>query len=247
MQFLEHYKTVRRAEHWGSTDPAYYRDLPLVAADDSHAEIWRVRAATYRMLLRALGHSRRVLDLGAGNGWLANRLVQAGHSVAALDMSDDIFDGLGAAKHYATGFGLYQAMFDALPFADSQFDVLVFNASLHYSTNLSWTLGASLRVLAADGTLVVMDSPMYRKPASGQAMLAEKARQFEERYGSTAPDNQIGFLTFYDFESLAREFSIRWRWTEPFVDLRWAARQGRARWLGQREPARFGLMIGTRK
>ncbi|HEX7588756.1 MAG TPA: class I SAM-dependent methyltransferase, partial [Anaerolineae bacterium] len=115
-----------------------------------------------------------VLDLGAGNGWLANRLTQAGHSVAALDLSDDGLDGLGAAKHYASAFKLYQAMFDALPFADSQFDMVVFNASLHYATNLSRTFWESLRVLTPTGTLVVMDSPLYRNPGSGQTMLAEK-------------------------------------------------------------------------
>ena len=105
-QFLEHYKTVRRAERWGSDDPAYYRGLPLVALGDRHADIWRVRAASFRLLLRTCQPSQRVLDLGAGNGWLSNRLAQAGHSVAAVDLSDDIFDGLGAAKHYAWAFEL---------------------------------------------------------------------------------------------------------------------------------------------
>jgi SAM-dependent methyltransferase len=245
-QFLDHYKTVRRFEGWGSSDPTYYRNLPLVEANDSHADIWRVRAASFRALLNYLKPGQRVLDMGAGNGWLANRLAQAGHSVAALDLSDDAFDGLRAAKHYLTTFELYQATFDALPFADSQFDVLVYNASLHYSTNLSRTLSEGLDVLVSDGTVIVMDSPMYRNPISGQAMLAEKMRGFEKRFDSIGPTDRLGFLTFYDFESLAREFSIRWRWVEPFVNLRWAVRRERARWLGRREPARFGLMIGTR-
>ncbi|MDQ2996103.1 MAG: hypothetical protein M3R61_03465, partial [Chloroflexota bacterium] len=42
----------------------------------------------------------RVLDLGAGVGWLSNRLAELGHVPCAIDLNLDLRDGLGAAQHY---------------------------------------------------------------------------------------------------------------------------------------------------
>ena len=246
-RFLEDYRVVRRAEGWGSRDAAYYQNLPQVARDDPQRAIWRVRAANFRALLRVMGEHRRVLDLGAGNGWLAFQLTRRGHSVVALDLSRDEFDGLGALKHYPTTFAAYQADFAMLPFANAQFDCAIFNASLHYARDLRQTLAESLRVLTADGMIIVMDSPMYHDVASGQAMFTEKKRGFRRDLNIELSDNQVGFLTFADFENLSRVFAFQWSWIEPFVDLRWAARHWVARVRGQREPARFGLMVGTRR
>ena len=108
-------------------------------------------------------------DLGAGNGWLANRLALAGHTVAAVDLNVDPADGLGACRHYANRFETAQADFDALPFGDTSLDLVVFNGSLHYSTDYAATLGEALRTLRPGGTLAVLDSPVYTDPASGHA------------------------------------------------------------------------------
>ena len=45
------------------------------------------------MLLRV-----RVLDVGAGSGWLSHCLTALGHGAVALDAIDDDVDGLGAAQ-----------------------------------------------------------------------------------------------------------------------------------------------------
>ena len=34
-----------------------------------------------------------------------------------------------------------------------------------------------------EGEIVIMDSPLYRDPASGLAMVAEREEHFERRYG----------------------------------------------------------------
>jgi len=67
-----------------------------------------------------------------GNGWLSNRLSERGHTVTAIDLSDDPFDGLGAARHYNAPFKTLLAEFDHLPLADKSVDLAIFNASLHY-------------------------------------------------------------------------------------------------------------------
>ncbi len=245
-RFLTPYQTIRRAEGWGALDAAYYQNLPQVAASDPQRAIWRVRAANFRALLQIIGVRRRVLDLGAGNGWLAYQLAQRGHSVAAVDVNDDELDGLGARRNYPFALNAYRADFSALPFGAARFDAVVFNASLHYARDLAPVIAEALRVLVPDGMLVVMDSPLYHDAASGRAMFADKRRGFQERLGLEISNDAVGFLTFADFVHLSRVFALTWRWIEPFVDVRWATRHLRARLRGQREPARFGLMVGTR-
>ncbi|TAH49623.1 MAG: class I SAM-dependent methyltransferase [Chloroflexota bacterium] len=239
--FLDVYRAVRRAEGWGAQDAAYYINLPHLARGNPHAAIWRVRAASFSKLLALIEPRARILDVGAGNCWLAYQLTQRGHHVAAVDLNDDAEDGLGAQKFYPLPLYCYQADFDRLPFAAAQFDAVIFNASLHYSQNPAHTVNEALRVLKAHGKIIVMDSPLYRHRASGKAMLRDKAREFKTRFGLEMDATPRGFLTFDDFDKLP----CHWQWHVSHVDLRWALRPLRARVLGQREPAQFGVMVGT--
>src|SRR5215471_5715704 len=108
-QFVREYRTVRRAEGWGSHDPAYYRALPYRDLTGRFSQIWRIRARSYDVFVRnVLDPLERktekplsILDLGAGSGWLSHRLAQRGHRVAAIDLLDDILDGLGALRLYS--------------------------------------------------------------------------------------------------------------------------------------------------
>src|SRR5689334_13115920 len=104
----------------------------------------------------------RVLDLGAGVGWLSNRLAELGHSPCAIDLNLDSRDGLGAAQHYGGDWPCVQAEFDRLPIGERQADLVIYNASLHYSTGYHATLAEALRVLRPGGRIVVLDSPIYR-------------------------------------------------------------------------------------
>lgn len=252
-KFLAEYQAVRQAEGRGSSDPAYYRGLPFSGPAQAG---WPVRAASYRALLqhvvlpleRRLGRPLRALDLGAGNGWLSYRLAQRGHRAAAVDLLDGARDGLGAHVHYDAPFLPIQAEFDCLPFADAQADLLVFNASFHYSTDYARTLREALRVLSPGGLLVVLDTPLYRDAASGRQMVQERQQRFRRLYGfpSDALPSE-NFLTFERLEALAGETGLRWQAIAPSYGLRWALRPLKARLRGRREPARFLLLVGERR
>ena len=64
-----------------------------------------------------LARPLRLLDLGAGNGWLSYHLARRGHEAAAVDLTVNDFDGLGAHVHFDAPFTPVQAEFDHLPFA----------------------------------------------------------------------------------------------------------------------------------
>ncbi len=184
--FIRQYRAVREQDGYRGRTPEYYRALPCVEPTDPHAAEWRIRQESVQQLQSRVldGHGPLcVLDLGAGNGWLSHRLTSLGHRAVAVDWHDDEQDGLGACRHYAAPIPCVQADFDALPFAPCQFDVVVFNGSLHYAPDIGATLGAARRVLAPGGALVVMDSPMFRDEIDGHLMVAEKLRRFRTEYG----------------------------------------------------------------
>src|SRR5689334_21881052 len=117
--FLAQYQRIREDQGWGQTSPAYYRLLPWVEPTDPQQAIWSLRAQHYQTFIqkvlvpleRLRAEPLTILDLGAGNGWLSNRLAQRGHHVAAVDISLDQRDGLAACKHYENALLVVQADF----------------------------------------------------------------------------------------------------------------------------------------
>jgi SAM-dependent methyltransferase len=193
-------------------------------------------------------HKRlRVLDLGAGVGWLSNRLAGLGCYPCAIDLNLDPRDGLGAARHYGGDWPCVQAEFDHLPLAASQADLVIYNASLHYSTAYRATLAEALRVLRPGGRIVVLDSPIYRRDASGRQMIAERQAAFARDHGtrSDALPN-VGYLTWAMLRELGRELGLCWRIIRPWYGWRWALRPWRARLMRKREPSTFALLVAQR-
>lgn len=246
-RFIRDYERIRRLEGRFSAEASYYRALPFQDLSGRFPADWKIRAASFRLLEKLLPPRSSVLDLGAGNGWLSNRLSLSGHEVHAVDLLVNPEDGLGAWKHYKTNFTPVQAEFMFLPFPAASADVVIFNASLHYAESYEQTLAESLRVLSADGLLVIMDSPVYHDAESGRRMLAERKAQFLARYGSESDAIQSeGYLTYDRMRILGRGLGIHWRHCVPFYGLRWGLRPFVARLRGGREPAQFGLWLGNR-
>jgi len=246
--FVRQYRAVREREGRRQSTPEYYRRLPAVAPDDPHAGDWNVRRETYHHLLRhVLAHGPlpiHALDVGAGSGWLCHRLAALGHRAVAVDAIDDEVDGLGAARHYTTAFPIVQADFDALPFAARQFDLIVFNGSLHYAADTAATLASAHRLLAPGGALVVMDSPMFRADRDGAAMVDDTVRRFVVECGL----NEVvlpgaGYLTFALLTAIAERLELRQEFVPSRGPLGWRMRRQLARVKRRRAPAAFGLWV----
>ena len=187
-----------------------------------------------------------MLDLGAGSGWLSHRLAALGHRVVALDWLDDTVDGLGVWPRYRSRFVSVQADFDRAPFAPAQFDLVVFNGSLHYAPDVMATITAAARLVAPGGALLVMDSPTFRRTADGQAMLRQAERRFRSEYGQeNAVRRGIGYVTFDDLWRVAGELGLGARFFRSSGGLSWSI----GRLIGglkmRRGPAAFGLWVAT--
>jgi SAM-dependent methyltransferase len=251
-QFLQEYTAVRHAEGRATDDPAYFRRLPEPTPGGPIEWQWKIRRRTWatarKKVLSAAPPALTVIDVGAGLGWLSNRASELGHEAHAVDITVDPADGLGAARHFLHPFERYQAEMDDLPFADGIADLVIYNASLHYSTDYTRTLTEGLRVLKPGGRLVVLDSPIYRTAAAGQAMVAERHAQFERQYGTRSEAvPSIEFVTDGMLDDLAAELSIRWRSYRTWYGWQWAMRPWKARWHKKRPPSRFEVLVATRR
>ncbi len=257
-QWIKQYEHVRQEEGRDyRDDPNVYLALPFAPASSSHGEEWAIRKASYRLMMaRIVGRkSMLILDLGAGNCWLSYRLAQAGHEPVAVDLTINEFDGLGAARHYrsaldtlspsAGAFLRLQAEMDALPFVEATFDMVVFNASFHYSTDYAATLTEAMRVLTARGRVIIVDSPVYHDERSGRQMVREAHDHFERLYGFRSDSVPgLGYLTYEHVESLGGQLGIQWEHMVPWYGWRWFLKPWMARVTGRREPAQFGIWIG---
>jgi SAM-dependent methyltransferase len=259
-RFRRAYTALREREGRGSGGIAELLSLPYLR-DGPWKEHWRVRARTFECfvdtvvepLSRAKGSGLRVLDLGAGNGWLCYRLHALGHEPVAVDWRYDRVDGLGAAGQYHSHgspmFPRLAASFDALPLPPSQYDLAVFNASAHYSTDLHLTLTEAVRVLIAGGTVAILDSPFYRSARDGEAMVAEKRAGQGLDLGTARDDllsiSSIEYLTRDRLFHASQGLGLRWRRHRVRYPFTYELRPLKALLLRRRAPSRFDLWEGS--
>jgi SAM-dependent methyltransferase len=256
-RFIADYEFVRAAEDRGSLDPGFYLTLPFPDLNGNNLSgQWKIRAHTFEHIVHEillplemrLDRPLDILDLGAGNGWLSYRLGIMGHRPVAVDLVTNDRDGLGAARHYEAHlprmFPRVQADLNRLPFASSNFDLAIFNASFHYSEDFATTLTEALRCVRPGSPIVIADTPWYREEHSGLAMIAEKRSHFLRTYGfaSDSLESQE-FLTPDRLSYLACSLNLHWRVIKPWYGLNWAMRPLRAKLHGRRTPSKFRIFV----
>jgi SAM-dependent methyltransferase len=243
---------AHRAAEGRSADRVAMLTLPYLAVGPL-ARQWSVRARTFEAFVgrvvspmsQDLARALRVLDMGAGNGWLSWRLARAGHHVVAVDIRTDDVDGLGSARVYLDDvrFERVAASFEDVPLESSSFDLVVFNASLHYALDLRGALSEAQRMASSGGRIVILDSPFYSTDADGAAMVAEKRSRAKETFGDNADALMslpfIEFLTASRLERAHPECS----WTRHRVryPLWYESRAVVAKLRSRRAPSRFDL------
>lgn len=254
-RFVEDYERIRSEEGRGSRKEDFYLALPYKDTSGRNTGQWKIRGRSYKCLiedvLKPLGQCARILDLGAGNGWMSYRLALAGFRPVAVDLLTNERDGLAAAVHYHgylnEPFPRFQAEMTRLPFGKEQFDAIVFNASFHYSEDYEASLREALRCLRIGGKVIISDSPWYSREESGREMIAERHATFLQKFG-TASDAipSLEFLTDQRLRALEEQLSIRWTIYKPQYGLTWALRPFLARLCRRREPSRFRIYAATK-
>jgi ubiquinone/menaquinone biosynthesis C-methylase UbiE len=170
-----------------------------------------------------------------------------GNRAVALDIRDDGVDGLDAAREFLVDapdmFECVRASFDDLPFDDRCFDITVFNASLHYATDLRRVLAEAARVTRPAGVLAILDSPFYASEDDGRAMVAQKLQSGTVNFGARAEvllsQNFIEYLTLARLAAASSQLS--WSCHRVRYPFWYEVRPFAARLKGKRKPSRFDL------
>lgn len=154
----------------------------------SPGRTWESLAASFVGLLRL----ERVLDIGSGDGAVAEMLAPRARSVTCVDMSERM---VAAAKKRLARFDHARvALGDmhALPFGDASFDQITMLNVLVHSSSPGKAIAEAARVLAPGGDLVVvgLDAHDHEDAARawGHAQLGiapSALRRFAQRAGLT--------------------------------------------------------------
>ena len=165
-------------------DPAVYEGLPFSLAD-RHFE-WKMRCHDLAVATRLVGgRPRRILDVGAWNGWLSHRLAKLGHDVTAADYFTDPYDGLGAHVHYEhAGFRPIQLDLDDLSALGGPFDAVIVNRCLAFFSDPLAQVEHVRDLLAPGALLLLTGLAFFRNPRTKAREVADLRRDYRERYGA---------------------------------------------------------------
>jgi SAM-dependent methyltransferase len=177
------YLRVREKEGRVYTDDIV-RHLPVVPDGHPLADEWKARSASASRLRRYLARfSRRlsILDIGCGNGWLANVLSNSGHSVVGIDQN--IHELKQAARVFSrnTDVIFTQADVFSAPFERESFDIVILASSIQYFSDLHILFRTLCKYLRGPGEIHVLDSPLYLDQDVESAM--ERSREYYAALG----------------------------------------------------------------
>ena len=101
-----------------------------------------------------------VLDVATGTGLVAERLLQEGHRVTALDQSSEML--ALAHRRFGDAIELVEASAETLPFDAESFDHLTFTYLLRYVDDPAAVLGELARVVRPGGTVAMLEFGLPR-------------------------------------------------------------------------------------
>jgi len=152
-------KGKQRAYHdW---EARTYEDKFSISYDDRCIDYARDR---FRRVVAPEERFARVLELGAGTGFLSINLALAGCLDGAAITVTDISPGMlevcveNGRRHGVT-LAARAGDAEALPFPDESFDLVIGHAFLHHMPDPARTIEEAFRVLAPGGTLVIAGEP----------------------------------------------------------------------------------------
>jgi SAM-dependent methyltransferase len=174
-------------------------------------------------------------DLGAGTGWLAHRLAEAGYRVLAIESSLEKDFGLEEVRAYLSPphapFLPVQGNLEHPPVQRKRLKLAIFNASLHYAYDLGETIHRAAEILREDGWLVILDTPLAQHPSSS-----------DNHCSPNHPRRSLGRRELEDALSAA---GLIPRWISIRRGLRWWSYQTK-KWLKRESRFSFPMVIAHR-
>ena len=157
-----------------------FNKLPYINGVLSDERQWKAKRMDLELITRLKAPGEKVLELGAWNGWLSNRLVEEGYEVLAADIFIHELDGLGASKHYRNQWQSVQMNMDDVSILKSSFDLIIINRSIAFFKDLNQTI-IDLKARLNPGGLLFITGINYCKDPS---LIIDRYKQAEELFNS---------------------------------------------------------------
>lgn len=160
--------------------------LPFIPPSP-HAQEWRWRSRSFqrfrRFLLKKHGERPlRILDLGCGNGWMANRLAeQQQWDIWAVDLNAaELVQGARCFIRPNLRFVYADVMAGVLP--QDYFDAVVLAAAAQYFPNLTALCAMLRKSLTSNGEIHVLDTHFYPNETA-KAAARQRTADYYARLG----------------------------------------------------------------
>ena len=200
--YLVEFTALREREGRRMLDESIYPQLPC-APGLADALEWRLRCYDSEIVDALLANRapKRILDVGAWNGWLSNHLAASGHQVTAADYFRDIYDGLEAKRFYEHEWEAVQMDLRDLSVLAEPFDVVVVNRCLQFFDDPPAYLAEARTVLRAGGLLILIGLGFYRSVERKAAEVAAFRRHLQD-HGLDEFKPMKGYLDWEDRERI---------------------------------------------
>jgi protein-L-isoaspartate O-methyltransferase len=181
--FEEQYLAIRRAEQRVYSDPLV-RMLPVIEPFHPHFAEWQqrsrsaIRISTY---LSEKANTGRILEIGCGNGWLANLIAtRTHHQVIATDINSPELEQAMRVFHRNNLEFVIADGCEPIP-GEQPYDYILFAASIQYFSSLSSIINSCMERLNPSGELHIMDTRFYKANAVAEAR--ERTRIYYQSLG----------------------------------------------------------------
>jgi ubiquinone/menaquinone biosynthesis C-methylase UbiE len=157
------YHALRDKEGWIYPD-AIVEQLPIITKSDPHYAQWLVRKNSFHRLVQYLivhHPGSTILDVGCGNGWMANGFVNNGFQVCAIDLNHhELQQAARVFNRAANIIWLYgNILSDVVP--QNSIDYIIMASSLQYFMDISPLMKSLFRILRDTGEIHIIDTPFY--------------------------------------------------------------------------------------
>lgn len=181
--------------------------LPLASSGNPHRKEFQQRLHGLYRLQHYLNRNYpqgRMLELGCGNGWLASFLTE-GSMREALGMDINLPELEQAARVFGPDYVTWvQADIFSLDLPPGSFDAIVLASAIQYFPDLKALLNWLITLLTPEGTLHLIDSPLY----SPEQVDAARDRSDQYFRKMAAPEMASQYF-HHSFEPLS---GLNWRY-----------------------------------
>lgn len=142
-------------------------NLPDIDKSHPHHAEWEMRNQSARRLIDYLKKKNRrlkILEAGCGNGWLSRRLSEIPNAqVIGIDINFAEIEQAARVFEHVPNLHFIYGPIDGNTFEDSQFDVIIFAASIQYFPSAASIITHVSKLLRPNGEIHILDTYFYSR------------------------------------------------------------------------------------